>query len=163
MPFKKFPQNTPLILYIISLFSNLSSKEAEILCKKLKISNKELKVVKLFYLANELLEKETEDHLWAHFFTHDDADMLLEVMSAFHKREKITNVIKKKIILQKAILRLKENNPVVKADHLEKHGIKPGKSMGLLLKEAIKISINDFLEHPTPIIAKLKKTHLWPK
>jgi poly(A) polymerase len=163
IPTYKFPQKTPLILHVVVLFKDLSLKEAEILCKKLKLSNQDAKVIELFYKAQDLLKTKAEDHLWADFFTHEEADMLLEVLGCINKKIILKTYLGKKEHLKKFILRLQRKDPVVKADHLEKHGISPGRTMGLLLKEASKISINESLEHAAPIIDRLKKSPLWPK
>jgi hypothetical protein len=52
---------------------------------------------------------------------------------------------------------------VVKSGDLLKAGIEPGKTMGQLLSEADRISANEQLFEPAPIIERLKQLSLWPK
>ncbi len=65
--------------------------------------------------------------------------------------------------LHQAIDRVKKNNPVINGDDLKKEGIPPGKSLGMLLKEAEKISFNEGIFEPVLIIERLKKSSLWPR
>lgn len=65
-------------------------------------------------------------------------------------------------MLQKSIERIHKHDPIVKSDDLIKQGIKPGVAMGLLLKEADRIAINEQLHEPGPILERLKSTPLWP-
>ncbi len=63
--------------------------------------------------------------------------------------------------LENAIGRIRSNAPIVRADHLMKEGIAPGKKMGALLKEAERISVNEGIEDSAAIIGLLKKSPVW--
>jgi len=60
-----------------------------------------------------------------------------------------------------AVQRIRAGTPVVRADHLMKEGIAPGKKMGTLLKEAERISVNAGIDNSGAIIDLLKNSSLW--
>jgi hypothetical protein len=64
--------------------------------------------------------------------------------------------------LKHSIERIHQHNPVVNSNTLIKEGISPGPSMGQLLREAERISINQQLHTSEPIIQQLKASPLWP-
>lgn len=88
-------------------------------------------------------------HIIACHFKPEDKEKFLH--DHLHYRQK----------LGQAILRIQSGEPLVRAEHLMAEGIKPGKQMGLLLKEAEKISINQEIEDRNQIIGLLKKSSLW--
>jgi hypothetical protein len=65
-------------------------------------------------------------------------------------------------LLRKSIQRIQEQTPVVTSKDLLSAGVLPSKKMGLLLKAAERISINEQIEDPAPILEKLKKSGIWP-
>ena len=68
----------------------------------------------------------------------------------------------KQLSLSQAIVRIQNKQPLVTSEHLKKNGISPGKSMGVLLKEAERIAINEQMESVDAVILKLKKSPYWP-
>ena len=69
----------------------------------------------------------------------------------------------KKSQLSKAIERIQKRTPLITSQMLMQEGIKPGKSMGDLLKLAEEININEKIEDTEELIKKLKASLLWPK
>ena len=65
-------------------------------------------------------------------------------------------------LLRPSIDRIHKHDPAVKSGDLIAAGIPPGKTMGLLLAEADRLSINEQIHEPGPLIARLKQLPLWP-
>ena len=63
--------------------------------------------------------------------------------------------------LEPHIERLRSGKPLVSALLLQQHGIKPGKHMGRLLKEAEKLAVNEDLDSPEAVLSKLSSLPVW--
>ncbi len=156
-----FADNCPLILRLLHLFPEDSLEKHLELTEYLKLSKKEKEEVRFFHKAKSLLEmpllwqEKVENLEWAYFYANPLSAVLLDLFHLSHK-EKID-------ILSPYIIRLQEKKPVIVADDLLKEGIPPGKTLGILLKEAEKISINTLTEDKQKILDTLKKGALWPK
>jgi len=108
---------------------------------------------------------------WVKFYANPNSQIVLEIVfkniGEKAKKSKGNKYLdfhqKQRKKYAKQIKRIKNNNPVLKAEHLETEGIKPSEKLGLLLKEGEKIAINQQLEDPKKIISELKKTTLWTK
>jgi poly(A) polymerase len=161
-----FPKEAPLIAKLLELFPTYSCTEQIELCHFLKLSNEEMDFVLLLDEAKKLIASEEKLVSWAHFYAKSKSHLALEIVAShFTSNERSLfdreNKQRKKT-LEKAILRIQKKDPVVKAHHLKEAGISPGKEMGLLLKEAEKITIEQNLESPQEVLEKLRKTSLWP-
>lgn len=161
-----FPKKTPLIIKILKLLSPLPLSSRLEICDKFKLSNQEKKLVEFTFLAEELFTaEEPKKKDLAHFLADTRSDLILKVLASQRTdRESFLKKYEKtKIELLPFIQRIVEHKPVVTSDHLKALGIPPGKTMGLLLKKAEEIAIEENLAHPAPIIDRLKKLDLWPK
>jgi poly(A) polymerase len=162
-----FPAKAPLIAKILQLFPASSLEEKLSLCHFLKLSNQEIDFVFLMEEAKRLVEKNGSLQEWAHFFAKEKSSLAQEILQAslpfdqrsFAQKEER----KKRERLKKAIFRIQTKDPVVGSEDLKKNGIPPGKEMGLLLKEAERIAIEEDLDTSNEVLKKLKNSSLWPK
>lgn len=171
--FKRFPKNAPTILYLMELFPTMALEELLEMCQYLKASGHEGQVVEFTTKGRRLLHQEQHDpHLiespdWAYFYADRFFHLCFDAMTARYPEEQRIEVIerheKRKELLFPHIQRLAEKKPLVTSTILKDHGIPPGKVMGLLLKEAEKIAINNDLHDPDSILVILKQSPLWPK
>ncbi len=167
----KFPKNAPTIAELLELFPDCSLQEARDVCETLKISKHDHSFVEFYVHAKRLLglpmdwEKKLEPIEWAQFYAHPQAPLVLEIIACHFE-----STIEQKFLqehthyqhkLRHAIHRIQAKDPIVRAEHLLAEGIKPGKQLGVLLKEAEKISINYEIEDRNQIIDLLKKSLFW--
>ncbi len=166
-----FPKNTPAIAELLELFTDTSLQGLLDLCEKLKLSRQEQDFVRFYHHARELLKMPTDwqNKLelieWAQFYANPSTNLCIEIFAAHYPKEKKEHFLQehraRQLRLKKVIERLTTNQPVVRAEHLIQAGIAPGKKMGTLLKEAERIAVNDSLDDPHLVIAKLKASSLW--
>jgi poly(A) polymerase len=170
-PLAFFPKGAPTITQLIELFPGQSLDQLLELCDYLKLSRSEREIVRFLYHSKQLLAmpKEWLDKLekieWAHFYANNDGKICLEIIAARLSSEGreifLREHAQRQQSLEKAIQRICSQTPLVRADHLMKEGISPGKKMGALLKEAERISVNEGIEDKAAIIQLLKKSSLW--
>ncbi len=60
------------------------------------------------------------------------------------------------------IARARENRKLVTASDLQQAGVKPGKKMGALLREAEALAVEQGLEDPALVLAQLRSSSHWP-
>ena len=112
-------------------------------------------------------QKKLEKFEWAEFYANPHSELCLNIQAARYPEKERALFLEEHLgniqFMQPAILRLRAQTPLVRAQQLIAEGIPPGKRMGLLLKEGERISVNDGIENPAEIISRLKKTPLWPK
>ncbi len=155
-PVKNYPHETPLIASLLPLFPHFSRESQEELVKKLKLPNTDLSFVQFLFSCQAM--KNAEDlFLWAHVY----ADKRWPFVFAILYPQGETSHETRKKRLERAIDRIVKGDPVLKADHLRKEGILPGKKMGKLLKAGEKIAIETGIEDPKEIIERLKQSPLW--
>lgn len=164
-PFPFFPEKTPLIVYLIELFENMNLESRIALCQFLKITKRDCQLAEFFYHSEELFTSNTAQKVdWAHFYAHPDSSLFLEIegakMESAKKQDFFAEHAKKREELQVAIKRIEEKKPLITAALLQQHGILPSKAMGLLLKEAEALNVNDNLDQQE-ILERLKKHPLW--
>ena len=167
----KFPSDTPPIAELLELFPAASLQELLELCDNLKLSKSDRTFVEFYHKAQSLLNmpNKWKDKLepveWAHFYAHLHTPLILQLIAAHLSpadREKfLLDHTHHHQLLEQAILRIQTHNPIVRAEHLIAEGIKPGKELGELLREAERISINQSIEDRKIIITILKKSLLW--
>lgn len=168
-PIKDYPANAPVIASLLPLFPNQSLEQQLDLCKKLKTSNTDRQFVTFLNHARTLtdLNRPVERIEWAYFYANAFAPVSLQIISAHfepHKRAAFLREHEEEMqLLEKSIERIHKHDPIVKSDDLIEAGIKPGVTMGLLLREADRIAINEQLHEPAPIIERLKELSIWPK
>lgn len=159
-----FDKSCPLILELIHLFPEDSLQEHLELSDYLKLSNQDKDYIKFFHKAKSLLDmpiswqEKTENLEWAHFYSNPLSSLCIRLLKApedFHE--------KKRESLMSFISRILEKRPLLKAEDLQKEGVKPGPSLGILLKEGERLSTNALLEDKNEVIERLKNHPLWPK
>ena len=170
-PLPAFPKAAPPITAILELFPQQSLEEREILCDYLKLSKAEREVVEDLYQITEILhmpeewQTRLEKIQWAYTYAKPYSPICIEIFAAHlppKEREHFLEIHKKRqSSLEQAILQIQSGRPIVRADHLMQEGISPGKKMGILLKEAERISVNSGIEDKKAIIDLLKNSTLW--
>jgi len=168
---ERFPKGAPTIAQLLELFPTDSSEELRKICDYLKLSNTEKEFVDFFNHARNLLgmpEKwleKLEPIEWVQFYAHPQCDICLRIVAAHFSKEEeekfLESHMRDRQLLEQAILRVRSNSPIVRAEHLKEAGIAPGKKMGDLLREAERISINQGIDDRDKIIALLKQSSLW--
>lgn len=153
-PIQNYPKEAPLIASILALFPEFSLNEQLELCKKFKLSNHDQQFVAFLSRGKQLINRSADLYEWAQFYADPFALVCLKILGQNHQKQIDS--------LKESIERIQSKNPVIKSDDLLKAGIEPGKNMGMLLKEAEKISINDQIFDKKILIERLKKSPLWP-
>lgn len=170
--YKMFPEGTPTILYLIELFPQMPLSELLEICNYLKISNQESKLVEFAAKGRTLLSQEKvnpesiEKMQWAQFYADRFFNVCFDVLTAQYPQEEKSNFLERHEERREGLLphiqRIAERKPLVTAAILQDYGIKPGKQMGDLLKEAEQLAIQYDLHDPAIVVDLLKKTALWP-
>ncbi len=166
-----FPKGAPTISELLELFPDHSLEQLLDLCEYLKLSKQEKELVRFLHHAKQLLnmpiewQQKLEKIEWAQFYAQLHADLSIEIYAAHlptaEKKLFLHDHLTRKEGLKQAILRIVSQHPLVNAEILMREGIAPGKNMGVLLKEAERISVNNSIEDPNIIIQMLKNSPLW--
>lgn len=170
-PVKHYPVAAPVIASILPLFPHFALRDTQDLCKKLKLPNEDLQFATFLLHCKNLAMKE-ENHSgsierieWAYFYANPFSDICLHILKSHVNAQQQTSFVKehdkRKQELQQSIQRIRQKNPVVSSKDLVDAGILPGKKMGVLLKEAEKIAINQQIFDPKIIINHLKNLPAW--
>jgi poly(A) polymerase len=168
-PLQHFPHKAPLIAYLLSLFPGIELEKQIELNKQLKLSAIDTHFISSLHRINELLKKGEETELveWAHLYALQSTPIALQVIAAYFsnlEREAFLKEHEMRIAFLLAdIERIKMHTPVIQAKDLAQEGISPSKTMGLLLKEAERISINQRITNAKDVLNQLKISNLWPK
>jgi hypothetical protein len=158
-----------VIASLLPLFPEEPLQKQIELCKKLKLSNLDQQFVTFLRHAGELLHLSRPVELceWAYFYANGFSTFCLQILGAHLEERKRAAFFRdheeRMAFLHQSIQRAKRHDPVVKSNHLLEVGIQPGVTMGLLLKEADRISINEQFHEPAQVIEFLQKSPLWPK
>ncbi len=164
--FKHFPSNCPTILYIMQMFIDFPIPTKLAIAKRLKVSNNDIKLLEwVERLRKVLLKANNEPFEWAVIFAHKDVWLGLYVIAALAPDIKRLQIIEDAQAryekLKVHVERLQKNQPLVTSGLLHQCGISSGKQMGLLLKEAQRISVNADWHSAEQVIAKLMTNPLW--
>jgi hypothetical protein len=107
-----------------------------------------------------------EDVEWAYFYAHLFCPVVLQILAAHLEpaaSERLLKTHEERIkTLEPAIRRVREHRPVVTSKDLMEAGVQSGKAMGILLKEAERISFNEKIYEPGPILDQLRTSVFWP-
>ncbi len=170
-PLAQFPKAAPTLAELIELFPGYSLDDLLNLCDTLKLSKAERDAVRALHHGKEMLQmpsawqEKLEPIEWAYFYAAPHAHISLGIFSAHLPADKRAPFLEshrqRRHELERFIERIASKKPVVTASHLIKEGILPGKKIGALLKEAERISVNERIEEPGPIIELLKNSPLW--
>ena len=167
IPLSSYPKQAPTIAELLELFPDHSLEELFNLCDYLKLSRDERDIAQFLHHAKAMLQMrdDLEKIEWAQFYANAHSSLSIQIASAHLSPEKRGHFLQTHAerfqSLEKAVRRIQTQSPVVRADQLIKQGISPGKKMGMLLKEAERISVNQSIEDPDAIIQFLKKSTLW--
>jgi poly(A) polymerase len=166
-----FPKDAPTLAELLELFPNHSLDDLLQLCDYLKLSNQERFFVHFYHHATTLIAmpEEWQNNLekieWAQFYANPSSDLCLHIIAARYPQDQrapfLEKHAKRRDSLLQAINRIQEHNPVLQAEDLIREGIAPGKKLGLLLREAERLSANQNLEDPHALLALLKQSPLW--
>ena len=171
-PLEDYPPDCPAIAELIELFPTASLEGLLELCDYLKLSKQEREFVIYFHHAKEMfnMPKEWQENLerieWAQFYARPYALLCVQIFLAHvpegQKQSFLLEHQQRIELLFPFIERIRLQQPVVCAKHLMQQGIKPGKQMGVLLKEAERISVNTGSEQEGHVISLLKQSAVWP-
>jgi poly(A) polymerase len=163
-----FPKTAPLIAYLLELFpdGNLHAKLG--LCKFLKLPNLDQQFTSFLVQAEELhVSRESiELSTWAHFYANPWAEVSLQIIAA-HLDEQQRIVFfagheKRKLELHRPIQRIQTHAPLVTSKDLIDLRVAPGKTMGILLREAERIAINEQIDDKKRVLDLLRQHPIWP-
>lgn len=160
------PHDSPTIVYLMELFTGQSAEKKVDIAKRLKATNKDIKLVEFL---DDLFRAIQSDHVdlpkWTYLLANPDSQLGLDVFaSRLAEGEKVEfnrQISERKKRLESHIKRVQDGQPLVSALFLQQKGIRPGKQMGLLLKEAEKIAINDDLSDAGQVLDKLSGLPIW--
>jgi len=164
-----FPSDAPPLAELLELFPGASLEEWLELCDYLKLSGEEKQFVRFYHRATSLLAmpKEWQEGLelieWAHFYSHPHAEICLQIAAAHvpQKEPFMHTHQQRRASLAHAIRRLQAKDPLVRSEDLVKEGVRPGRQMGLLLREAERLAVNAFLETKEEVLRRLRESSLW--
>lgn len=168
--FSHFSMQCPTILYLMEIVAPLPFQQRIGIARRLKASNKDIKLLEFMEKLHQAILKErnmdqVDLYEWATLFTHPQWELLMNILLMREFGNKSDQVFQ--IYLQRFreldphVQRLKTGEPVISAALLQEHGIVPGKRMGLLLKEAERLSVNENWHDPALVLAKLATLPLW--
>lgn len=165
-----YPENTPTILYLMALFPTLDLKQKIELAKRLKAPNHAIKLIEFMEQLMSLIQDEEKNgpldpYQWVHIWAHPDYSLGMHVAAASYPQEErqafLERHMQRFLHMEPHIKRIQAHTPLISAAVLKQLGIRQGKFMGLLLKEAEKIAVNQNWHEPDSILASLKQSALW--
>lgn len=169
--FPLFSPNCPTILYLLELFVSLSFDKKNEIAKRLRVSNKDLKLLEYMELLDEAVKRELQrneiddQYAWTKLFVYPDWEICIKILACRYGGDQYEAFFQKYVDrfnkLKSHVLRMRMGKPLVPASLLQQQGIRPGKQMGVLLKEAEKIAVNENLEDSNAILKKLSQMPLW--
>jgi poly(A) polymerase len=162
--FSSFPKKAPTILYLIQLFSHLSLDQKRELILRLKCTHNDMTLIEYKEkLRKGILDKNSDDYLWACLLADSRSELCLSVIAAgeVDRQDFLNEVLSRKNRLKEPIQRMIDKRPLVSAATLQKVGVVPGPYMGRLLKEAEKIAVNRNINSGQELMLELIKSPLW--
>lgn len=168
--FSHFPESAPPILYLMELFPNAPLDQKIEISKRIKATNRDIKLIEFSHLLFHSLKDENagkpiEEYVWVHLYAHAECQLCLDVIASRYPKDERAIFIQKHHEriqrLEPHIKRIQEAKPLITAATLIQQGIRPGKQMGMLMKEAEKLAINKNLNDAESILALLKTLPLW--
>lgn len=154
---KHYPKDAPKALFLTELFPEASAGKLLALGKYLKASNKDLDFLS-FYKQNYPFDIRLTRYESAKFYSHPSSEMSLAIFAArLEDREAFLKAHEeKRQELKIHILRLQNKTPVLSSQDLMNAGIKPGVTMGQLLKEGEKLAVELDLHTPDAVLKYLR-------
>jgi len=166
--FAHFPEKSPTILYLMSLFPDSSLEEKVGIGRMLHISGKDIALIELMDRYKRLAESENSANLveWVHFYATPNSHLILDCFAASLPNDQRLAFLEKfklhKESVQLHVDRVKEKKPLVTSALLKEHGIPEGRVMGTLLKKAESIAVYENLDNTLIVLNKLKNSPEWP-
>ncbi len=156
-PIPDFPKDAPPISELLQLFPNYTPAQIESLCSYLKLSKEEKTFALFLHEAKKITTLEPVD--WAKFYANHYSEICLKIIAANLPADERAAFLHKHLLrrqsLENHILRIQSHTPLITSDDLLNAGIPPGKQMGLLLREAERLSINENLEDKATILKRI--------
>lgn len=143
---KTYPTHAPVIAFLLPLFPHYNLDMQLALCKKLKLSTSDQKL--LLFMDHIKHLNDADKWTWAHVYANPLSELSLHILFGNNHEQQRDEI-------QDAVKRIQEKNPVVKSNDLLKAGVPPGKRMGELLRDAEKISINENIQDRQEILKRL--------
>lgn len=162
--FSLLPSDVSPPLFLMELFPKMTIQDAEELCTYLHMSNVEANLAKFFISVKDGVDSEhalgiADLVAWVQKYAHPAIDKCLHIIAArLSPLEKEAFLQKHRIRmaeLEPHIQRAREKSPIVSAAMLQEHGIKPGKQMGVLIKEGERLAILHDLRSPNEVLSIL--------
>ena len=154
---EEYPNDAPVIASLLPLFPHSTLPQQIALCQRLKLSKLDQQFVTFLYSVRHEVPQDLFE--WAHRYANPFAEIAVQISAAHQPKSQkgafLAEHQKRRALLARSIERIEQRDPVVKAADLAKVGIAPGKEMGRLLLEAEKISINEQIHEPGPILQKI--------
>jgi poly(A) polymerase len=163
-PIKHYPRAAAAPFFLAELFPSVDQEKLTELGRYLKIPNKEILRLET-YCSWRPFSPSLSRYESARFYSHPDADLFLAIYAARlgpKEREAFLKAHEeRKLELDPHIKRLDRKRPLISSSHLSKAGISPGKSMGLLLKEAERLSVEHDCKTEEEVLEHLYTSSLW--
>lgn len=169
--FHYFPPQCPTILYLMEIMLSLPVEQKIEIAKRLKVSNKDIKLIEFMDMLGQAILKEKETgiidrHCWTTLMAHPDAELGIRIFAARENDQHGRDDFLQKYMsrfhqLDSHIQRLKSGKPLISALVLQGCDIKPGKKMGFLLKEAERIAVNENLHEVEAVLERLATLPIW--
>lgn len=168
--YSNFPKECPTILYLMELFPSHTSEQKIDIAKRIKAKNKDIKLLEYMDAFTRAFNQDQQEnnfdrHLWAWLIAQPDWGLVLHVIAARypedHRMKLIQMYTERAAQLDPHIRRFKEGKPLISPAILMEHGIRPGKKMGLIMKEAERMVVNEDWNDPIPVLKKLSAMPLW--
>ncbi|MBS0622721.1 MAG: CCA tRNA nucleotidyltransferase [Verrucomicrobia bacterium] len=154
-PLYRYPQEAPTIAFLVALRPHASLASQLTLCDGLKVAKKERQWAERFYELKSLINQGSLV-AWAHFYALEEANLLLKCASAHGWLSFEEHQVKQQK-LHPHIERLRTKKPLVNAKMLIEAGVSPGVTLGKLLEKAEKIAIEENLNDPQVVLARVIK------
>jgi poly(A) polymerase len=164
---RDFPHPCPAILCLLQLFPAITSEEATGLCNYLKTPTREALLAAWYLHVVAGCNGTLDDQRWVHIYADPRTNLCLQIYSVTLPKEQHASFVAhhqaEQARLQQHIERVQAGAPLVAARHLLDVGVRPGKQLGLLLKEAERLCIVEHLDTPESVLGALKRSSLWPE
>lgn len=164
-PIQHYPEGVPTAIFLVELFPEASLEELETTAKDLKVPGKEIDFI-LYYKSMFPFKIHEKRQLSANFYAHRYAPLCLLIYAArLDEKEKEYFLMTHKLeqeSLQAHVDRIATKAPLIQSGDLLKEKIEPGKTMGMLLKEAERLAIELDIHNKQDLLDHLKKSPFWP-
>ncbi len=169
--YSHFPKGSPTIAYLMEFLPGLSLDQKIEIVKRLKAPHKNITFLEYLEQISRRVRKERETatfdlYQWTHLFAHPAYELALPLLAARYpdEQERATflqyywDCLKR---LAPHVERVRQGRPLVSATFLQAQGIQPGRKMGVLLREAEKIAIEENKDDPFAVLEKLRLSPVW--